>query len=105
MLDSVEARAIGEHPAGKDPLIRLVDVDLVDLGEHVGLRRLGRGAGIADAGGNLQRAELNGFVGRDLKRNDAPGDLVEAGEDRRWMLDLVRARRRQGENPYRASQR
>ena len=89
MLDPVQPGAVGEHPAGKDPLDRFLLVDLVDLGEDVGLRLIGRRARIANAGRDLQRAELNRLVERDLERDDSAGDLVEAVEHRGRIGDLV----------------
>ncbi len=47
------------------------------------------GARVADALGDLQRAELHRLVRRHFERNDPPGDLVEAGEDGGRMFDLV----------------
>ncbi len=44
MLDAMQAGAVGEHPAGEDAPQRLVGLDLVDLGEGIGARRLGRRA-------------------------------------------------------------
>jgi hypothetical protein len=43
MLDRVKARALGEHPAGKDPLDLARQLGLVDLDERGGMRRLGWG--------------------------------------------------------------
>ena len=54
VLDAVQAGAVGEHPAGENALESLVGVDFVDLGESVGLRRLGRRAGEADARRDLR---------------------------------------------------
>ncbi len=104
MLDAVQAGAVGEHPAGKDPLLLLLVVDLVDLGEGVGVRRIGRRARIADARRHLQRAELHRLVQRDLEGDDAAGDLVEPVEHRDRIGDLVGVSRR-GEKAERANER
>src|SRR5262249_8192076 len=37
-------------------------------------------------------AELHGCVDRDLERNDAPGNLVEACKNRSWIGDALRRR-------------
>src|SRR2546430_1255579 len=42
VLDAVQARARGEHPAGEDALHLALQRDLLDLDEGVGVRRLGR---------------------------------------------------------------
>ena len=93
MLDAVQARTVGEHPARENALDLLLLVDFVDLGEGVGLRRIGRRAGIADARRDLQGAELHRLVDRHFERNDAAGDLVEAVEDGDRIADLVGERR------------
>ena len=93
MLDRVQARTRGEHPAGEDALDLALQGDLVDLEEGVGVRRLGRRARVADARRHLQRAELHRLVQRNVERDDAAGDLVEAGEHRRIVRDLLRRRR------------
>ena len=82
MLDRVQARARGEHPAGEDALDLALQRDLVDLDEGVGVRRLGRRPRVADARRHLQRAELHRLVDRHVEGDDAAGDLVEAGEHR-----------------------
>jgi len=43
MLDGVKAWALGEHPAGKDPLDLARQFGLIDLDEGGGVWRLGRG--------------------------------------------------------------
>ena len=76
----------------------LLLVDLVDLGEGVGLRRLGRRARIADPRSDLQRAELHGLVDRHLERGGSAGDLVEPVEHGGRVADLVgESRSRRGE--------
>ena len=64
MLDRVQARAGGEHPAGEDALDLALQRHLVDFDEGVGVRRLGRRARVAHARRHLQRAELHGLVDR-----------------------------------------
>ena len=91
MIDRVQARACGEHPAGEDPLHLAVERDLVDLDEGVGLRRFGRRARVADPRRHLQRAELHRLVDIDVERDDPAGDLVEAGEDRDRIGDPLGA--------------
>jgi len=44
VLDRVKAGALGEHPAGEDPLHLARQLDLVDLDEGGGVGRLGRRA-------------------------------------------------------------
>ena len=80
MLDGVEARAFGKHPAGEDAPDLAVERDLVDLDEGVGLRLLFLGPRIADARRHLQCAELDRLVDIDVEGDDAAGDLVDAGE-------------------------
>ena len=108
MLDAVQAGTGRKHPAGKDPLgglgavdlavIDLAIVDFVDLDEALGQRRLGLRPRQADARRDLQRAELDRLVDGDVEGNDAPGDLVEPGEDRGGMADGVRARAGAGQH-------
>ena len=50
------------------------------------------GRRVADARRHLQRAELHGLVDRDIEGDDAAGDLVEAGEQRAFVGDLLRRR-------------
>ena len=92
MLDRVQARARGEHPAGEDALDLALQRQLVDLDEAVGVRRLGRRARVADARRHLERAELHRLVDRDIEGDDAAGDLVEAGEHRGRIGDVLRRR-------------
>ena len=92
MLDRVQAGAGGEHPAGEDALDLALQRHLVDLDEGVGVGRLGRRPRIADARRHLQRAELHGLVDGDVERDDAAGDLVEAGEHRGRIGDALRRR-------------
>ena len=92
MLDRVQAGARREHPAGEDALDLALQRHLVDLDEGVGVRRLGRRPRVADARRHLQRAELHRLVDRDVERDDAAGDLVEAGEHRGRIGDALRRR-------------
>jgi hypothetical protein len=80
MLDGVKAWALGEHPASKDPLDLAGQLGLVDLDERGGMRRLGRGRGIADPRRHLQRAELDRLVDGDLEMGDAARHLVQSRE-------------------------
>jgi hypothetical protein len=106
VLDAVQAGARGEHPAREDAPVLVVERDLVDLDEARGLRAFGRGPRVADARRHLQRAELHGLVDLDLEGDDPPGDLVEPGEDRGRVLDLVRQRAaRPGKEARRAKRR
>jgi hypothetical protein len=98
VLHGVKPRAIGEHPAGEDPLDIAVQLDLVHLDEGGGMRRLGRRAGVAHPRRHLEGAELHGLVYRDFEMRDAPRHLVEGGEDGDRILDLVGARRRCAEH-------
>ena len=96
MLDAVQARARGIHPAREDALVGLAGRDLIHLDEGVGLRRLGGRPGEAGPGGHLQRAELHRLAHPGLEGDDAAGDLVEPCEDRRAVADLVGLRHRPG---------
>ena len=80
VLDGVEARAFGKHPAGEDAPDLAVERDLVDLDEGIGLRLFRLRPRVADARRHLQRAELHRLVDIDVEGDDAPGDLVDAGE-------------------------
>ena len=93
MLDRVQAGARGEHPAGEHALDLALQRDLVRLDEGVGIRRLGHGPRVAGARRHLQRAELHRLVDRHIERDDAAGDLVEAGEHRGGVRDFLRRRR------------
>jgi len=97
MLDGVKARALGEHPAGKDAFDLARQLGLVDLDEGGRMRRLGRRRGIADPWRHLQGAELDGLVDGNFKMRDAPGHLVEGGEHGDRVLDGVGAGRRRSE--------
>ena len=79
MLDCVQTGARREHPAGEDALDLALQGDFVHFHECVGVRGLRRWARIANARRDLQRAELHRLVDGDVERNDAAGDLVEAG--------------------------
>ncbi|MBN9023987.1 MAG: leucyl/phenylalanyl-tRNA--protein transferase [Rhizobiales bacterium] len=93
VVDGVEARARGEHPAREDAPDLAVERDLVDLDEGVGQRRLGRGAAVAGPRRDLQRAELHRLVDIDVEGDDAAGDLVEPGEDGDGIGDPLGRRR------------
>jgi len=87
VLDGVKAGALGEHPAGKDPLHLAREAHLVDLDEGCRMGLLGRRTGIAHPRRHLEGAELDRLVEGNLKMRDAPSDLVEGGEDRDRVLD------------------
>jgi hypothetical protein len=89
MLDRVEPRTFGEHPAGEDALNFAVQLDLVDFDKRRGMRRLGWRPRIADARRDFQRAELNRLADRNLQMGDAAGDLVEGSEHGDGVFDLV----------------
>ena len=89
MLHGVKAGAVGEHPTGEDPLDVAVELDLVDLDEGRGVRRLGGRPGVADPRRDLERSELLRLVDGDLERQDAARHLVERREHRNRVLDLV----------------
>ncbi len=110
VLDPREAGARGKHPAREDPPVAVFERHLVDLDEGGRVRALGRRAAVAHARRQLQGAELNGLVGRDLERDDAARDLVEARENGGRVLDPVglgrsgqrgRCGQGQGEAPHR----
>jgi hypothetical protein len=90
MLDRMQTRAGGEHPPGKDALDLALERHLVDFEKGVGVRRLGRRARVAHARGDLQRPELHRFADPRVEGDDAAGDLVESGEDRPSICDLLR---------------
>ena len=89
MLDGVKAGAFGEHPAGEDALNLAAQLDLIDLDEGCGVRRLGRRARVAHSGRHFEGAELDRLVDGDLKMRDAPGHLVERREHRDRILDRL----------------
>ena len=86
----MQTRAGGEHPPGKDALDLALERHLVDFEKGVGVRRLGRRARVAHARGDLQRPELHRFADRRVEGDDAAGDLVESGEHRPSICDLLR---------------
>ncbi|CAI2935061.1 protein of unknown function [Aminobacter niigataensis] len=90
MLDGVQARAFGEHPAGEDAPDLAVERDLVDFDERVRLRLLVLRPRIADTRRHLQCAELHGFIDIDVESDDAAGDLVDASELGDRILDALR---------------
>ena len=106
MLDAVQAGAGRKHPAIEDALDLALKRHLVDFDESIGVGRLGRRAGVANPRCHLQRAKLHRFADRRVERDDAAGDLVEPGEYRARILDLlcrhlgddriIRLRRRRG---------
>jgi hypothetical protein len=87
VLDGVKAGALGEHPAGEDALHLAGELHLVDLDKGRRIGRLGRWARVAHPRRNLERAELDCLVDGNFEMGNAPGDLVERGEDRDWVLN------------------
>jgi hypothetical protein len=98
VLDGVKSGALGEHPAGKNALHLAVELDLVDLDEGGGVRRLGRRPAVTDAWRHFQGAERHGLIDRNFEMRDAARHFVERGEHGNRILDLVRKceLRRQG---------
>ena len=92
MLDTVQARAGGKHPAGEDALDLALQRHFVDLDKGVGVRRFGRRAGVARTWRHLQRAELHGLADRDVEIDDAAGNLVESRKSAPLVDDLLRRR-------------
>lgn len=92
MLHGVKAGAIGEHPAGEDTLDLSGELDLVNLDEGVGVRRLGRRPGIANPRRHFQRAELHRLIDRNFQMRDAPRHLVESGKLGDLVLDGIGTR-------------
>ena len=85
----MQAGACRIHPAGENPLHLALKRDLVDLDEGVGIGGFGRRARVAGVGLDPQRAELHGFADILVEIDDAAGDLVEAGEARLLVDDLL----------------
>ena len=92
MLDCVQAGTGRKHPAGEDTLDFALQRHFVDFDKGVGVRRLGRRPRITHARRHLQRTELHGLVDGDVERDDAAGDLVEAGEHRGRIGNALRRR-------------
>src|SRR5665213_3504808 len=90
MLDRMQAGAGREHPASEDAFDLALQRDLIHFDEGVGVRGLGWWPRIAHARRHLQRAELHRLVDGDIKRDDAAGDLIEAGEYRGRIGDALR---------------
>jgi hypothetical protein len=89
VLDCVKPGALGEHPAGEDPLNLAGELDLVHFDKGGGMRRLGRGARVAHPRRHLEGAELDRLVNRNLKMRDSSCHLVECREDGDRVLDRV----------------
>jgi hypothetical protein len=89
VLNGVKARALGEHPAGEDPLDLTRQLGLVDLDERGRVRALGRRGRIADPRRHFERAELDRLINRDLEMGDAACHLVERREHRDRVLDRL----------------
>ena len=92
MLDAVQARACGKHPAGKNPLHLALQGDFVDLDKGIGVGGLGGGTGVAGVGLHAQRAELNGLADVFIEIDDAAGNLVQSRKARLLVDDLLRRR-------------
>jgi hypothetical protein len=97
VLHGVKTRALGEHPAGKDPLDLARQLGLVDLDERGRVRRLGRRRGVAHPRRHFEGAELDGLVDGNLEMGDAARHLVESGKHGDRVLDgFGESRRRTG---------
>jgi hypothetical protein len=92
MLHGVKAGTVGEHPAGKDALDITVELDLVDLDEGIGVRRLGGRPRIAHPRRHFESAELHRLIDRNFQMRNAPRHLVESGEDGDRILGGLGAR-------------
>lgn len=97
MLDGVKAGTFGEHPARENALHFAGERHLVDLDERGRVGRLGRRTGVADPRRHFERAELHRLIHGNLKMRDAPGHLVERGEDGDFILDDLGVSWAQGE--------
>jgi hypothetical protein len=95
----VKAGALGEHPAGEDPLHLARELDFVHLYEGGGVGSLGRRACVAHARRHLERTELHGLIDGDLEVRDAPRHLVERCEYRDRVLDRVCVGDLRGKSP------
>lgn len=91
MLHGVKAGTVGEHPTGEDALDFAVELDLVNLDEGRGMRRLGRRPGVADPWRHFEGTELHGLIDRYFEMRDAPRHLVERRKDGDRVLDLLGA--------------
>jgi len=80
VLDSVQTRAVCEHPSRENPPYLRIERDLVNLDEGICLGRLGLRARIANPGRHLQRAKLHRFIDVYVECVNASGNLVDAGE-------------------------
>jgi hypothetical protein len=89
VLHGVKPRALGEHPAGENPLHLALEIDLVDLNEGGGVGRLGGRRRVAHPWRHFQRTELDCLINGDLEVRDAPRDLVEGGKHSDRVLDRV----------------
>jgi len=104
MLDSMEPRALGEHPSREDALHLAGELDLIHFHEGRRMGPLGRRTGVANARSDLERAELDRPVHLDLKMGDTASHLVERSEDRDGVLNRLRFNRdrpRRGQDGHR----
>jgi hypothetical protein len=95
----VKAGALGEHPAGENPLHLAGELHFVHLYEGGGVGSLGRRPGVAYARRHLERTELHGLIDGDLKMGDASRHLVERCEHRDRVLDRVCVGDLRGKSP------
>ena len=78
MFDRVQAWARGKHPSRENALDLCLQRHLVDFDKSIRIWSFRWRTRVAHAWRHLQSAELHRFVDRDIKGNNAPGDLVEA---------------------------
>jgi len=90
MLNPVQPRARGEHPAREDALDLALQRDLVHLDEGIGIGCFGRRSRVADPRGDLQSPELHCLPDCRVEIDDATGDLVQPREYGALVLDLLR---------------
>ena len=100
MIDGAQPRAFREDPAVEEVGDAAVEGDVLDLDEGGGCWGSRSAGACGQARGvSSKRAELDGLVDLDFEGDDPRGDLVEAGKDRDWILDMCLRSRR-----YRAEQ-
>jgi hypothetical protein len=87
VLDGVKARAVGEHPTGKDALHLAGELHLIDFDEGRSVRRLSGRTRVAGARRHFKRAELHRLIYGDFEMGDAARHLVEGREHGNRILD------------------
>jgi hypothetical protein len=87
VLNGVKAGTFGEHPSRENALHLAGQRHLVDLDEGGGVGRLGWRPCVANSRRHFERAELYRLIQGNLEVRDAPGHLVERGEDGDLVLD------------------